>query len=464
MSRTRRPDPLPFPAHLDSLPKSFIFGTATAAYQIEGAVAEGFRGPSIWDTFSHEPGRTHRGDNGDVACDHYRRWETDLDLMAALGYPGYRLSLSWARLQPTGRGSLNPAGIAFYRGLLSGCRVRGIRPFVTLYHWDLPQALQGEGGWESRDIAACFAEYARLTVEALGDLASDWITINEPWCVSFLSNELGVQAPGKFDTATAVRVAHHVMLGHGLALREIRRARPELKVGITNIITNLTPRSDSDADRLAVQRSDIHSNRMFLEPLYLGHYTDDVVAQFAHAGLHQGEIDGGLVQPGDLALISAPTDFVGINHYHDIIVGASESGEISTTFQSPIVTSFGWSNTPGALGAILRRIDRDYSKLPIYVTENGATFFDYVDTTGEVRDYERIDYVNGYVNAIGAACADGIDVQGYFCWSFMDNFEWAEGFDKRFGLVYVDFKTQERIPKASAYWYRDMIARFNELT
>jgi beta-glucosidase len=459
--RVSAPSTPPIPTDLASLPSGFIFGTSTAAYQIEGGVAEGGRGPSIWDTFSHVPGKTHRGDTGDIACDHFHRYTDDLDLMAQLDFSGYRFSLSWARLQPSGRGPLNPEGVAFYRSILEGCRARHIAPLVTLYHWDLPQPLQDEGGWPSRHVAELFGQYARLCGEAFGDVADKWITINEPWCVSFLSHEWGVQAPGLMDPALAIRAAHHTLLAHGLALQALRSVCPDASVGITNILSNVAPLTLSSDDAEAARRLDIRMNRVFLEPLYLGSYSDEVVEEFAFAGLHKGERVGGLIQPGDLELISTPTDFVGVNHYHNMQASSSLDTAswrgMTITSVEPIVGTFGWSHTPEALLAILRRVNADFSNLPIYVAENGTALNDYVDPTGEIRDYERIDYLCGYVNAIAQASGEGIAVLGYFAWSFMDNFEWAEGFDKRFGLVYVDYETQRRIPKASAYWYQQMI-------
>ncbi len=457
------------PPTLAALPPDFLFGTATAAYQIEGAANEGGRGPSIWDTFSHTPGRTHRGDTGDIACDHYHRWESDLDLMAELAIPAYRFSLSWARLQPHGSGALNPAGVAFYRAILDGLRRRGITPLVTLYHWDLPQPLQDAGGWPSRDTTHRFADYARLCIGAFADLATDWITINEPACISFLSHALGVQAPGARDPAQAIRAAHHTLLAHGLALAHFRDAAPGARVGITNILSNVNPRTDAAADIAAAARLDIRLNRIFLEPCYHGQYPDDVVAEFAADGLNAGEADGALVQPGDLALIAARSDFVGVNHYHNFLASApSGDGDGSPAGLTvepvpPTPTSFGWSNTPGALRDLLVRVSRDFSPLPILVTENGASFNDYVDPEGGVNDVERIDYLRGYIDAVGQAVLDGADVRGYFAWSLMDNFEWAEGYDKRFGLVFVDYRTQERIPKASATWYRQLITAFQNL-
>ncbi len=445
---------LRLPEHLASFPTDFVFGTSTAAYQIEGGIDEGGRGVSIWDTFTHTPGKIHRGENGDIACDHYHRWADDLDLMADLGYPGYRMSLSWTRLQPTGEGPLNPEGVRFYRDLLQGCLDRGIAPFVTLYHWDLPQPLQDAGGWPARRTAERFGEYAALCFDAFGDLLDNVITINETWCLSFLSHEWGVQAPGFTDAGLAVRAMHHALLGHGLALAEARKRVPHAKVGITNILSNITPLTGTAADADAARRLDIRMNRIVLEPCYLGVYSEEVRAEFASAGL-----DDSLVLDGDLECISVPGDFVGVNHYHNMFAGAADSRPNGTAISSvePTPTSFGWSNTPDALYRILRRVAADFSTLPLVVTENGATFHDYVDPDGTINDVERIDYLRGYIDAVGRAIRDGVEVTGYFAWSFMDNFEWAEGYDKRFGLVFTDYRTQDRIPKASAYWYRDLI-------
>jgi beta-glucosidase len=442
-----------------SLPADFVWGVATAAYQIEGGVAEGGRGPSIWDTFSHTPGKTLHGDPGDVACDHYHRWTTDLDLMAELGIPAYRLSLSWSRLQPGGTGPLNPQGVAFYRNLLRGAVDRGITPYVTLYHWDLPQELQDAGGWPERETAYRFGEYAALVADALGDLADTWITINEPICASFLSYSWGMQAPGLTDTGLAVRAAHHLLLAHGLALRAFRERRPSTRIGITNLIGNLTPATDSTADAAAVRSWDAQSNRLFLDPVYLGRYSEAVVDALGQYGLTVDEVPGGLVRPGDLELISAPTDFAGVNHYTNMIVRADPTAAngISWEHVTPTPTSFGWSDTPEALTAVLLRVAQ-ISGLPLYVTESGASFHDYVTPDAMVHDPERIAYLDGYTGAVGRAVAAGADVRGYFAWSFLDNFEWAEGYSKRFGLVYVDYRTQDRIPKDSARWYSELIA------
>lgn len=438
-------DPDAFPAH-------FRWGLATAAYQIEGAATEGGRGPSIWDTFAHTPGLTLHGDTGDIACDHYHRWEADLDLLAELGVTDYRLSLSWSRLQPRGEGALNPEAVAFYRALLTGLTGHGIRPLVTLYHWDLPQPLEDAGGWPVRATADRFADYAELTVRTLGDLADDWVTLNEPWCSSFLGYGHGAHAPGRREWDAAVAAAHHLNLAHGLALARIRVARPAARVGITNIVTDLVPATDSAEDRAATTRLDAASNRVFLDPVYLGDYSPAV-----HAAL---PALAAVVRRGDLAVIGAPVDFAGINHYQRVVVRhASGEGplDLVETPAEPATTSFGWSVTPDAFSAVLERVAREFTLLPIYVTESGASFDDYVDPDGVVADHERVAYLRDYLDAAATAIRAGVDLQGYYAWSFLDNFEWAEGYGKRFGLVYVDYRTQERIPKLSAHWYRQAI-------
>jgi beta-glucosidase len=444
-------------AGLERFGSEFVWGVATAAYQIEGGAAEGGRGTAIWDTFAHTPGRTRHGDNGDVACDHYHRWASDLDLLVELGIPAYRLSLSWSRLQPAGRGPLNPEGVDFYRALLEGLRERGITPFVTLYHWDLPQPLEDAGGWTNRKTAHLFADYCAQVVRSLGALAEHWITLNEPWCSSFLGYGYGQHAPGKADMRAAVAAAHHLSLAHGLATAEIRVVAPHAKIGITNIITDIHPASDDAEDLSAAVRLDASSNRVFLDPIYLGHYSEAVLEVLDPYGLQDH------IQDGDLTTISVRQDFAGINHYHRVVAshdGSVEHFQVSSAQAQPATTAFGWSVIPDSLAQVLLRVSREYTALPIYVTESGASFHDYVDPDGEVVDLERVDYLRGYLDAVGTARSSGVDVAGYFAWSFLDNFEWAEGYSQRFGLVFVDFGTQRRIPKLSARWYSAHIASY----
>ncbi|RXZ68440.1 GH1 family beta-glucosidase [Agromyces albus] len=442
------------PDRLAILPADFRLGVSTAAYQIEGAAREGGRGPSIWDSFSHTPGLTANGDNGDIACDHYHRWEADLDLMVGLGIRDYRLSVSWSRLQPSGSGELNPDAVSFYRSLLEGARARGIRPLVTLYHWDLPQPLEDAGGWPVRATAERFADYAGRTVAALGDLADDWITLNEPWCSSFLGYGHGAHAPGRRDWGAAIAAAHHLNVAHGLAVVAIRAVAPGARVGIANIVTDVLPASDSFDDVAAAERLDAASNRVFLDPVYLGDYSAAVRRTL-------GDDLNSVIRPGDLRLIAAPTDFAGVNHYQRVTAAHDEAGgplRLVERAVEPATTSFGWSVIPESLTAVLTRVARDFTSLPILITENGASYHDYVDPDGDVVDTARVEYLRGYLDAVITAVEQGADVRGYYAWSFLDNFEWAEGYGKRFGLVFVDYATQRRVPKLSAHWYGRLIS------
>lgn len=443
-------------AHVDvsAFPADFVLGAATAAYQIEGAVDEDGRGPSIWDTFSHTPGRTAGGDTGDVACDHYHRWSEDLDIMAAIGLTGYRMSLSWSRLQPLGAGPLNPAAVAFYRALLTGLRERGIAPLVTLYHWDLPQPLEDDGGWPERVTALRLAEYAGQVSAALGDLVDDWVTINEPWCAAFLGYERGVHAPGRQDLGDAVRAAHHLNLAHGLAARAIREASPRARVGVALLLTDLHPLSGSPEDRAATERVDVNENGLFLEPVLGRGYSAAARELYGAVGLDAA------IQDGDEDLIAAPLDFLGVNHYHsNLVAHAAGAGHLEAVQQpvEPATTALRWSVTPDALGRTLRRV-AELTDLPLHVTESGASFPDRPDETGAVDDPARVEYLGGYLAAAAAACRDGVDLRGYYVWSLLDNYEWAEGFNQRFGLVHVDYPTQTRTPKTSATWYAALIA------
>jgi beta-glucosidase len=448
------------PVDLAAFPPEFRWGVATAAYQVEGATDEGGRGPSIWDTFCHTPGLTRDGDTGDVACDHYHRWESDLDLLAELGVTDYRLSVSWSRLQPTGYGPLNPVAVAFYAALLSGLRNRGIRPLVTLYHWDLPQPLEDAGGWPVRATAERFAEYAVATVGALGHLAEDWVTLNEPWCSSFLGYGTGAHAPGRKNDRDAVAAAHHLNLAHGLALAGIRRVSPTARVGIANIVTDILPASASTRDTAAARRLDAVSNGVFLEPLAHGRYSRDVLAALSPLGLEE------MIVEGDLELIGAQIDFLGVNHYQRILAQDDRSEPpfgVGQRAAKPATTSFGWSVIPQSLTSVLLRVQRDFGDLPVLITENGACFDAVVDANGAVDDVERVSYLTGYLSAAGDAIALGVNLVGYFAWSFLDNFEWAEGYSKRFGIVFVDYATQARIPKESANWYRRLIDDHKDL-
>jgi beta-glucosidase len=437
---------------LTTFPEGFLWGAATAAYQIEGAAATDGRGPSIWDTFSREPGRVRNGDTGDVADDHYHRLDEDLDLIAELEIPAYRFSIAWPRVQPDGKGALNPKGLDFYRRLLDGLASRGIEPMVTLYHWDLPQALEDDGGWLARDTPARFADFAAAMVGELGDLAQRWITLNEPWCSAFLGYYEGRFAPGHRSYAESYTALHHLLLAHGLGLAAIRAAAPELQVGITCNHSDITPATDDDVD--AARAADMEENRLFLDPIFRGAYPADA-PDFLRAD--------SLVQPGDLVAISAPIDFYGVNYYVREVIAADAAEPHRGWRRVPPprgvnLTAKGDAVSPDGLTSVLQRVGRDYANgVPLYITESGAPFDDAVDATGRVEDPKRIDYLAKHFRAARAAIDAGVDLRGYFVWSLLDNFEWDSGYSIRFGLVFVDYATQRRIPKASALWYREVI-------
>jgi beta-glucosidase len=418
----------------------FRWGVSTAAYQIEGAVHEGGRGPSIWDTFSHEPGRIATGETGDVACDHYHRYREDADLIAGLGADSYRFSIAWPRIQPTGTGPANPAGLDFYDRLVDTLLERGVDPVATLFHWDLPQALQDQGGWFNRDTAYRFAEYADLAATALGDRVKMWITLNEPFIHTVFGHAFGNHAPGEMRMFDALPTAHHQLLGHGLAVTALR-ARTTSPIAIANNYTPVWVLGNTDADRAAGAAYDALHNRLFTEPL-----------------LGRGYPDGfGLpVLDGDLDIIAAPIDALGVNYYYPTGIRAAADPDGPMPFEIVAlegypITDFDWPVVPAGLTELLNRLHTDYA-LPMYVTESGCAYATSPD------DQERIAYLAGHIGAVEDARAAGADVRGYFVWSIMDNFEWAEGTSKRFGLVHVDFDTQVRTPKASYHWLRDHIA------
>ena len=433
------------------LPAGFRFGAATASYQIEGAAREDGRGESIWDRFSHKPGAVVNGDTGDVACDHYHRWSEDLDLMVSLGLESYRFSIAWPRVQPDGRGPLSPRGVAFYRRLVEGLLERGIEPVATLYHWDLPQARQEAGGWAVRDTASRFAEYAALMAAELGDVVQGWITHNEPWVVAILGHAVGRKAPGVRDWPTALTVAHHLLLSHGLAVDALRPTGAP--IGIT---LNLNPmRPLSDADGAAAARMDSHQNRWFLDPVLRGSYPTQLLE-------HYERVFGPLpsLNPEDMDVISRPIDFLGVNYYNPTFVRESAEPPLqaeSVTPRGP-VTAMGWPVDATGLHDLLLRLRADYGDLEIWITENGAAFDDEKLVDGVVEDPSRVAYISDHLGALRRAVADGVDVRRYHAWSLLDNFEWEHGYDKRFGIVRVDYATQQRIPKRSALWYRDHIA------
>jgi beta-glucosidase len=454
-----------------TFPSGFRWGAATAAYQIEGAAAEDGRTASIWDTFSREPGRVRDGDTGDVACDHYHRSAEDLALLSGMGLGAYRLSVAWPRVQPGGRGPVNVKGLDFYHRLVDDLLARDVEPWVTLYHWDLPQELEDAGGWPARETARLFADYAAIVHDALGDRVHNWITLNEPWCSAMLGYGCGEHAPGRSDGGDAARAAHHLLLGHGLAVQAMRAQRPGNSFGITLNLHAFVPASDAPADLDVVRRIEAGSNRIFLDPLLSGDLSDDVREAFA------GITDFDHVRDGDLEVTSTPIDLLGLNYYATSVVGAPEEGEVhDPTVVSAWpgaerarwvkrgipVTDMGWEIDPAGLTDQLLSVHRLRPDLPLYVTENGAAYPDTVGADGRVDDPDRIAYLDAHLRACHAAIAAGVPLRGYFAWSLLDNFEWAHGYAKRFGLTYVDYATQERIPKSSARWY-GRVARDNAL-
>ena len=424
-------------------PSSFQWGVATSSYQIEGAVNEGGRAPSIWDTFSHQPGKVDNNDTGDVACDHYHRWQSDLDLIKSLGVDAYRFSIAWPRVQPLGSGAWNPAGLAFYDRLTDGLLERGITPHVTLYHWDLPQALQDKGGWASRDTAKRFADYAQTMAERLGDRAASFSTHNEPWVTAVLGNQTGLFAPGLKDPVIARRVAHHLLLSHGLSLQAIRAAGVKAALGIVLNQSPATPATSSAEDVALAAREYALLVRWFAEPLLLGRYPTAPDLPVCEA-----------IEPGDLETIAQPLDFLGINYYTRIWSSTSNPPVPAPHAQG--TSDMGWENYPEGLTELLCGLKRDYSLPPVFITENGLANRD-VLVDGKVDDQPRIEYMRTHLSALKAAIDAGVDVRGFFYWSLMDNFEWSSGYAKRFGLVHVDYQTQVRTPKESAHWYRRFI-------
>jgi beta-glucosidase len=463
-------------------PPGFMWGAATAAYQIEGAATEDGRTPSIWDTFSATPGKVLHGDTGAVAADHYHRYGEDIAIMRELGLGAYRFSVSWPRVRPAGSGPLNPLGMAFYDRLVDDLLSSQIRPVLTLYHWDLPQELEDAGGWTNRETAYRFAEYAGLVADRLGDRVPVWCTLNEPWCSAMLGYGSGEHAPGRQDPAAALTSAHHLLLAHGLGVHALRASRlpADAQVGLVLNPTAVRPVSTSAADIDAARRIDGLMNRIWLDPVLRGEYPADVQADTAHL------TDWDFVHAQDLAAIASPIDLLGINYYQPFLVGAGEPrtgvdeppgpvrveeppqpeagsawpGSEDVVFhQAPgPLTDMGWSVDATGLRELLARIRHDYGDIPLVITENGAAYPDEPDAAGEVHDPERVEYLREHLTAAHSALRDGVDLRGYFVWSLLDNFEWAWGYSKRFGIVHVDYTTQRRTLKDSARWYREVIA------
>jgi beta-glucosidase len=434
------------PSWCGELPPSFLWGAATSAYQIEGATLADGRGESIWDRFCRQPGRIADGADGAVACDHYHRWRDDLDVMGSLGLAAYRFSIAWPRVFPQGRGHVNSRGLDFYERLVDALLDAGIAPHPTLYHWDLPQALEDEGGWTTRATAVAFADYVEAVVDRLGDRVTDWMTINEPFVVANHGYLTGEHAPGRASVRESLAAGHHVLLAHGLGLERIRRLAPAARAGI---VLNFTPVTavGSSPEALARQRfADEIENRWYVEPVAgLGYPS----ATCAELGWDQAE-----VQAGDLELISAPIDTLGVNYYTRQQVGASP-GELA---EDPVaVTSMGWEVHPDSLGRLLRDLHQRYAFPRYRITENGAAMPDHQRPNGVIADDDRIAYLRAHLAQVHGALAEGVPVDGFFVWSLFDNFEWAHGYGPRFGIVEVDFRTQRRTPKQSALWYADVI-------
>lgn len=439
-----------------NFPKDFLWGTSTSAFQIEGAVHEDGRGESIWDRFAHTPGKVLNNDNADFACDHYHRYVDDVKLMKDLGYTAYRFSIAWPRIFPAGRGAVNQKGLDFYSRLVDSLLENNITPNATLYHWDLPTAL--DGGWESRDTAEAFAAYTDVITRHLGDRVKTWCTLNEPWCASILSYWLGQHAPGLTDPILGLKTAHNMLLAHGLAIPIIRANCPDSEAGITLNLMPTEPLTDSPADYEAYRFQDGYFNRWFLDPVFGRQYPADMVRDYVKMGwLTSPEPD--YIQPNDLRTIAAPLDFLGINYYERGVVRAIPGKEMqpgALTFwkASPEqMTDMNWEVYPDGLFSILTSVYYNYRPRKIYVAENGACYHDAPDANGKINDQRRINYIDGHLRAVHRAVQAGVPMAGYFVWSLMDNFEWSNGFSKPFGLVQTDYVTQERTPRASAYWY-----------
>jgi beta-glucosidase len=434
-------------------PATFTWGVASSAYQIEGSATADGKGASIWDEFCARPGVIADGSSGAIACDHYQRWQADLDLLQELDVGAYRFSISWPRIQPTGKGALNEAGLAFYERLVDGLLRRNIKPYATLYHWDLPAALQHEqGGWAARDTAYRFRDYAAIIARRLGDRVASFATHNEPWVTATLGHELGLFAPGMKSRATASQVSHHCLLSHGLAAQAIRGVRGDVPVGIVLNLSPITQATPSGADVAQAALEDGLLVRWYMDALFKGRYPADVLA---HLGA-----DVPRVEADDFRLITQPIDFLGVNYYYPTIAHAGKPS--SPAAPGAAITDMGWEVAPAGLTGLLLRLARDYRLPPLLITENGAAYRDRLEN-GRVNDEARRQYLESHVRAAADAIERGVDLRGYFVWSLLDNFEWASGYEKRFGLYYVDYETQQRIAKSSAGWFGGLMRAFNAL-
>ncbi|WP_246944233.1 GH1 family beta-glucosidase [Bacillus pinisoli] len=440
-----------------TFPKDFVWGAATAAFQIEGAAKEDGRGESIWDRFCRTPGKVANGDTGDVACNHYHLYQEDVQLLKDLNVDSYRFSISWPRIFPTETMTPNQQGLNFYKKLVNTLLEQGITPMATLYHWDLPQWLQDKGGWTNREIVQYFKQFAETMFRELGDTVKYWITHNEPWVVSYLGYGNGVHAPGHQDLQSFLSASHHILLSHGETVSLFREVGPtDGKIGITLNMATAYPADETAASMIAAQSWDGFLNRWFADPVFKGAYPNDML------DLYSDITNFSFIHDGDLKIISQPTDFLGINYYSIAYVKPSTEGEFhflkaETVSSGKPVTAMDWEIHPQGLTDLLIRLHNDYNGIPIYITENGAAFDDTVDENGEIHDDLRLSYIEQHLEACLVAMESGVNLRGYYVWSFLDNFEWAFGYDKRFGVVYVDYETQKRTPKKSALWYRDMI-------
>ncbi len=435
-------------------PKDFLWGVATASYQIEGGIKENGRGESIWDRFSHIPGKIIDGANGDIACDHYHLYPRDIQLMKDLGVKTYRLSISWPRIFPEGKGQPNSKEMDYYKKLLSLLVQHDIKPAVTLFHWDLPQKLQDKGGWANREMVGYFEEYARYVFQELGALVPIWITLNEPSVYTFVGHNEGRHAPGITDFSTALQVAHNLLLGHGRAVRAYREMGLKGEIGLSQNMTPMYPLSEKESDVAAARRCDGYWNRWFNDPVLKGEYPGDMLEWYS------GRVVLPEITKADLDIIKTPIDFLGVNNYFGSKVRQDDSKwplSLSESFIGEYRTEMGWGINPECFYDLLKRLGRDYPGVKIYITENGCAFKDQINRDGEVLDDNRVDYLFNHFRSAHRAIREGVNIAGYYIWSLMDNFEWAEGYTKRFGIVYVDYPTQRRIIKKSGYWYRDVI-------
>ncbi len=435
-------------------PDNFIWGAATAAYQIEGAFNEDGKGKSIWDVFSHIPGKVLNNNNGDVACDHYHRYKEDVKIMKELGLQFYRYSISWSRIFPEGKGKPNPKGIDFYKRLTNELLENGIKPAVTLYHWDLPQELQYQGGWANRDITDYFQQYSEYVFKELGDVVPMWITHNEPYCIAFVGNNDGFHAPGIQDFPLALRVSHNLLLSHGKVVKLYRSMGYKGDIGITINLNPIYPLTQTPEDMAAAKRADGFLNRWFLDPVLKGKYPEDMLEWYS------SKTDLPQIMDGDMEIIGQPVDFLGVNHYTpDFVKNDPQDWPIERTRVKTIdaCTNIDWEVYPKGFYDLLTRLDKEYSKVKIFVTENGASFNDIVNRHGEIDDDLRLDYLYNYLAQAHKAIEDGVNLAGYFVWSLLDNFEWAAGYSQRFGIVHVDFNTQKRTVKKSGKWYSNVI-------